>query len=303
MLVAPNANVPGEYGIGLAQENAATMSNRGFEFTAGSTYRPSQDLTIGLTANFTFARNKLLQIFENSATFNNPNRRLTGRALNTQFGYKALGYFQVEDDKNNNGIIEPEEYPVAQFGELHPGDLKYEDVNSDNQITPDDIVPIGKAATPEIIYGFAPNIRYKNFDFSLLFQGATNRNFYIASEAAFPFVNSASAVRETMDYWTPENTDARNPRITPQPTNNNEQTSSWWIHSGSYLRLKTGELGYTLPAGALKAIRIQSLRCYLSGQNILTWSKIKNFDPEISASNGHYYPQQRVVSVGLNVTF
>ncbi|MGN6437171.1 MAG: SusC/RagA family TonB-linked outer membrane protein [Agriterribacter sp.] len=303
MLVAPNVSVPGEYGIGLAQENAATMSNRGFEFTAGSTYRPSKDLTIGLTANFTFARNKLLQIFENSATFNNPNRKLTGRALGTQFGYRALGYFQVADDKNNNGIIDAEEYAVTQFGELHPGDLKYEDVNGDNQITPDDIVPIGKAPTPEIIYGFAPNIRYKNFDFSLLFQGATNRNFYIASEAAFPFVNSASAVRETLDYWTPENPNARNPRITPQPTNNNEQTSSWWINTGSYLRLKTGELGYTLPAGVLKGIKIQSLRCYLSGQNILTWSKIKNFDPEISASNGHYYPQQRVVSVGLNVTF
>lgn len=241
MLVAPNVIVPGEYGIGLAQENAAVMSNRGIEFTAGTSYKTSKDLTLGLTANLTFAKNKLEQVFENPATFDNPNRRLTGRPLGTQFGYRALGYFQQADDKDGNGIIDATEYPVAQFGELRPGDLKYEDVNGDNLITPEDFVPIGRPTTPQIIYGFAPSIRYKSFDFTLLFQGAANRDFYIAAEAAFPFVNSASAVRETMDYWTPDNIHARNPRITPQPTNNNSQQSSWWIHSGSYLRLKTGE--------------------------------------------------------------
>ena len=105
------------------------------------------------------------------------------------------------------------------------------------------------------------------------------------------------------DHWTPENPNARNPRVTPQPTDNNQRGSSWWINKGSYLRLKTGELGYTLPAAILKGIKIQAARFYLSGQNILTWSKIKNFDPEISSTSGQYYPQQRVVSVGLNVTF
>ena len=102
MLVAPNAILPGEYGIGLAQENAAIMSNRGFEFTAGTRYSPAKDLTLGLTANFTLAKNKLLQIFEDDATFNNPNRKLTGRALGTQFGYQATGYFQVSDDKDGD---------------------------------------------------------------------------------------------------------------------------------------------------------------------------------------------------------
>jgi TonB-linked SusC/RagA family outer membrane protein len=303
MLVAPNAILPGEYGIGLAQENAAIMSNRGFEFTAGTRYSPAKDLTLGLTANFTLAKNKLLQIFEDDATFNNPNRKLTGRALGTQFGYQATGYFQVSDDKDGDGIIQSSEYPVTQFGTLHPGDLKYLDVNGDNQISPDDYMPIGKPSTPQIIYGFAPTINYKSFDLSLLFQGAAARDFYIAAEAAFPFVNSASAVRETLDYWTPENPNARNPRVTPQPTDNNQRGSSWWINKGSYLRLKTGELGYTLPAAILKGIKIQAARFYLSGQNILTWSKIKNFDPEISSTSGQYYPQQRVVSVGLNVTF
>jgi hypothetical protein len=209
----------------------------------------------------------------------------------------------VSDDKDGDGIIQSSEYPVTQFGTLHPGDLKYLDVNGDNQISPDDYMPIGKPSTPQIIYGFAPTINYKSFDLSLLFQGAAARDFYIAAEAAFPFVNSASAVRETLDYWTPENPNARNPRVTPQPTDNNQRGSSWWINKGSYLRLKTGELGYTLPAAILKGIKIQAARFYLSGQNILTWSKIKNFDPEISSTSGQYYPQQRVVSVGLNVTF
>jgi hypothetical protein len=176
-------------------------------------------------------------------------------------------------------------------------------MSGDKQISPEDYVPIGKPATPQIIYGFSPGISYKGFDITILFQGAASRNFYIASEAAFPFVNSASAVIGTLDYWTPENPNARSPRVTPQPTSNNSQTSSWWINTGSYLRLKTGEIGYTIPASGLKNIKIQAARIYFSGQNILTWSKIKNFDPEISVSNGQYYPQQRVISIGINATF
>lgn len=304
MLFAPDVIVPSEYGISLSQVNSGSMSNHGFELSLGTTHQVTKDLRVGLAANFTYAKNKLVRVFETSSTYDNPNRRRTGRPLNTQFGYQALGYFQQSDDKDGNGIIDASEYDVSQpFGELHPGDLKYRDTNNDGVITPEDEVPIGKAAVPQIIYGILPSVSYKGFDLTLLFQGATGRNFYLTASAAWPFVNGASATKENLDYWTPENTGARNPRLTPTPTSNNTQNSSWWIRNGRYLRLKTGELSYTIPSRIAQKARMQSARIYVSGQNMLTWSPIKNFDPEVSVTNGEYYPQQKVFTVGLNLTF
>jgi len=309
MLFAPKVTVPVEYGIGLSQVNSGAMSNRGFELTLGTSHRFSKDLTAGLTTNFTFARNKLLQVFETPATFNNPNRRLTGRPLDTEFGYKAIGYFTAADfDASGNlkaGI------PVPPWGAVHPGDIRYADVSGpngkpDGQLTVDDQVPIGHIATnggltsPEVVYGITPSVTYKSFDLSLLFQGAGGRDFYAG---VYAFDNSSSATLDALNYWTPTNGNAVYPRITTQPTANNTQTSSFWVRNGSYLRLKTGQLGYTVPSGAMRHIKLQSARFYLSGQNLLTWSHIKNFDPEISSSTGQYYPQQKVISVGLNVLF
>ena len=176
------------------------------------------------------------------------------------------------------------------------------DGKPDGKIDDMDQKPIGHPAVPEILYGFTPGVSFKGFDLSLLFQGATSRNFYLSGQAVWPFVNSASAPITTLDLdsYSP---DAASPRVTTQPTQNNTQTSSWWIRDGSYLRLKTGELGYTMPRSVMSSLKIQSIRFYLSGQNLLTWSAMKNFDPEVNVSTGQYYPQQKVVSFGLNVTF
>jgi len=320
MLVRPTVIVPKEYGIGLSQVNAGAMKNHGFEVSANSKLKISNDLRIDLSANFTFARNKLTQVFESKDTYDNPNRRLTGRPIGTLFGYKALGYFQVEDDLNGNGIIDPgTEWADQRNGAVYPGDIKYQDTNGDKVIDTKDIVPIGRSMVPEIVYGFNPNIIYKGFDLNLLFQGAANRDIYLTNSAQQPFTNSSSATIEMMDYWTPENRNAAHPRITTQPTPNNSAFSSQWVRNGSYLRLKTVEIGYTLPKFIITKMRIQSMRVFLSGQNVITWSKIKDFDPEMSntqtsswmdaynndASNatGWYYPQQKVYSIGANITF
>lgn len=304
MLVSPQVTVPSEYGIGISQVNAGVMSNQGIEFTIASSHRFSNNLTAGISGNFTYAKNKLLQVFETGATYSNPNRRQTGRAYGTKFGYRALGYFQVSDDKNGDGIIEPEEYPVTQpWGTVHPGDLKYQDTNGDGKIDENDEVPVGYSDMPEIIYGISPNISFKGFDVSLLFQGAANRSFYISGFAAWPFNNASSVPTTALDVWAPDNPHAANPRVTTQPTANNTQYSSWWIHDGGYLRLKSGELGYTIPHHITNKFRIELIRVYMSGQNVLTWSTLKNFDPEISSSLGRFYPQQKVMAVGINVKF
>ena len=304
MLVKPQVTVPFEYGIGIAQENKGKMKNRGIEFSLNASNQFTKDFSAGLQVNFTYAKNKIVEIFETPATYNNPYRRQTGRPLGQKFGYKALGYFQLSDDLNGNGIIDSDEYNVKQpWGTVHPGDLKYQDTNKDGSITEDDMVPIGLSNIPQIVYGFSPSIRYKGFDLLLLFQGAAKRDFWIGDVGAWPFTNNSSVPKTALDVWTPNNPNARNPRVTTIPATNNTQYSSWWLHNGNYLRLKTGELGYTIPKSLADMIGIKSARIYVSGQNIFTWSKIKNFDPEISDQNGIYYPQQKVISIGVDIKF
>ena len=302
MLVAPDVVVPAEYGIGLSQVNGGVMKNEGIDLSITSTRNISKDLQVSLGASFTYAQNTLLKVFETSITFNNPNRRRTGRPLGTQFGWHALGYFQL-DDFNGDGTLK-EGIAVQPWGKVQPGDIRYQDMNSDGKIDDEDHTVIGDPATPQIIYGITPNIRYKGFTLDLLFQGAAKTDFYSNSFRAWAFQNGMSAYVDNFDYWTPENPDAKHPRITSAPTTNNTQTSSWWMTDVSYLRLKTATLSYSLPTSLAEKLRMQSARVYLSGQNILTFTDLENYDPEATVNAyGNLYPQQKVISVGLNLGF
>ena len=304
ILIANQNQVPAEYGIGLPQTNSAAVSNRGFDMTISSVYNINRDLRVGITANATYAKNKYVQIYELAATFNNPNRRLTGRPINTYYGYHALGLFQKSDDKNGDGIIDQSEYPVAQFSTLRPGEIKFEDVNGDNVIDANDLKAMGNPSTPQLIYGFAPSISYKGIDVNFLFQGAGAGSFYLSGQAAWPFENGASALAANLDYWTPQNTDARYPIILSQPSANTRQISDWWLRKSNYMRLKSAEVGYTLPPQVMAKLHLQTIRVYASGQNLVTWTKdMKDFDPEASDEGGQFYPQQKVITLGLNVTF
>lgn len=297
ILIQPTVIAPNEYGVGLPQVNGGQMSNQGFELTLGTTQHIN-DLVFNISGNITYARNKRIKIYEDAATFNNPNRRLAGRPIGTLYGYQSLGFFTA-NDFDATGALKPG-IPVQPWGKVFPGDIRYQDVNGDGKIDPNDYVPIGKDVVPEIIYGLSPSIAYKGFDLNILLQGAANRSFY---NQVFPFDNSSSAPINTLDYWTPDHPNASYPRITTQPTTNNTQYSSFWVINGSYLRLKTATLGYTIPQKMMQKLRLQSIRFYLSGQNLATWSKIKNFDPEVSSRSGQYYPQMKVFTIGANVTF
>lgn len=298
ILIQPTVVAPFEYGIGLPQVNGGSMTNHGFELSLGTSQRINKDVNFSINGNITYARNKQIRVYETAATFNNPNRRISGRPLRTLFGYQSVGFFTADDlDASGNlksGIA------TQPWGKVSPGDIRYRDVNGDGKIDPNDIVPIGKDKFPEIIYGLTPSITFKGFDLSALFQGAANGDFY---NQVWAFDNSSSAPINTLDYWTITNQNATYPRITTQPTTNNTQFSSFWVIHGAYLRLKTATLGYTLPQNIMSRLHIQSVRFYLSGQNLATWTKIKNFDPEISSRNGQYYPQMRVVTAGANINF
>ncbi|MEO5893157.1 MAG: TonB-dependent receptor [Ferruginibacter sp.] len=306
MLVYPNVTVPIEYGIGISQVNAGSMLNKGIEVTLGSNYSISKDLRIGFSGNFSYAKNKLLEVFENPATYDNPNLRKTGRPLGTPFGYKAIGYF-TEADFASPGVLKPG-IATQNFSPLAPGEIRYEDVSgpngkADGVIDFNDQIAMGYPTYPAIVYGFSPTVTYKNFDFSLLFQGAGQREIQLSSSAALAFDNNKNAVITTIDHWTPTNTNAPYPRITTTPSANTQQTSTFWQRSVAYLRLRTGMLSYSLPKQLTGKIGMSLLQVYVSGQNIFTWTPIKNFDPEISNGRGWYFPTQKNVTVGLRAQF
>ncbi len=320
MLVNPQTTTPAEYGIGLNQVNGGAMQSSGIEVTLGSSHRFDNGLYVGLNGNLTYATNKLTQVYESAATYNNPNRRQTGRPYGTQFGLHALGLFQQSDDKNGDGIINAADgYTVTQFGTLHPGDIKYQDTNGDGKIDVNDNVVIGKNPLPLLNYGFTLTANWKGFDASAFFQGSAMSSIGTQGFLTVPFtVNNSNAGYEYYNNrWTPATPNAKYPRANSAPTSNNTQTSDFWVKDGSFLRLKTVTIGYTIPGSVVRALKIKSVRLYVTGQNVFTISKINWIDPELAGGsntniNGGtgnnpgsetLFPIQKSITFGLNATF
>ncbi len=305
MLLSPSITVPYEYGLGLAQENAGKMDNYGFELTLGTNHEYASGLRLNATANVSMANNKLVETFETAATYDNPNRRRTGRPNGTQFGYETDGLFTTADDKNSDGIIDAADgWDLVQWGVLHPGDIRYVDQNGDNKMNDDDQVVIGcPSSYPLMTFGFNPNASYKGFDLGLFFQGSAMTSYSIYNFMTSPFLNNNS----NADYeyynnrWTPDNQDAKYPRAYTNPPPNSTQTSDFWTKSTAYLRLKNATLGYTLPRSVLNSIKIDMIRVYVASQNLLTFSNLKFMDPEMVYDTG--YPNMKTFTVGANVTF
>ncbi len=295
--------LPGEYGIGVGLVNAGVITNRGFDLTARTSRHFGKNWNLDVTGTFTYARNNQVNVFETSATYDNPNRRIAGRPIGTQFGYQALGYFSASDFSADGTTLKAG-IPVPTFGPVRAGDLQYADLNGDGKIDSNDQTVIGKSQTPQVIYGIAPRLTFKNFDLDFLVQGAARSSIYLNGYQVLPFDGSGSASALSFsEYWTPDRTNTLYPRLTGTPTANNTQTSSWWIRDAAFVRLKSAELGYTFDS-ALLHNALKSVRLFVSGQNLLTWTPyIREItDPDNSSNNQNYY-QQQVFSVGLNANF
>jgi hypothetical protein len=207
--------------------------------------------------------------------------------------------------------IEARKSPVQSFGGNAPmgGDIKYRDINGDGQITSLDLVPLGHPVTPEITYGFGFSFGYKQLDVSTFFQGNARVSFFINPYNISPFVQNGGsqngllkAVAES--HWSEENQDLHAfwPRFDAQFNNNNSQTSNWWLRDGTFIRLKTVEIGYTFPKKWLSRLHFSNFRMYANGQNLVSFSKFKLWDPEMGG-NGLGYPVQAVYNLGINFGF
>ena len=185
------------------------------------------------------------------------------------------------------------------------GDIKYVDINKDGVINSKDMVAIGYPTDPEIVYGFGASTGYKNLDVSFFFQGSAHSSFFIQPSSIEPLANHRNALKLVAgNYWSEENPDpyAFWPRLSTAGVANNTVNSTWWLRNGSFLRLKTVELGYSLPEKTTRKMGLSLLRFFASGNNLFCFSDFKLWDPEMGGY-GIGYPTQRVFNVGLNLEF
>lgn len=301
--------IPGTMGLAAPiKANVGEASGKGVDISMDYSHIINKDWWLQGRANFTYAVSEYLKVEEPDYELaGTPWRSLVGQNLSQRFGYIAERLFIDEDDVKNS--------PKQEFGGVvMAGDIKYKDINGDGKITDDDQVPIGLPMTPKITYGFGLSAGYKNFDLSVFFQGNAQSSFWLDPVSISPFIDtdndgsiiSNNALLDVIatDHWSEDNRNiyAFWPRLGNEVSANNTQCSTWWMQNGSFLRLKSLEIGYSLPEKLIRKWGLNAIRLYFNGSNLLTWSKFKLWDPEMGA-NGLGYPIQRVYNIGLNVNF
>lgn len=304
--------VPGVYGTGLPNYNAGKVRNQGWEANikynlSGPVFQHSFAFNLG------DSKNKVLY-FEGKERLAGADEMQVilreGLPYNSYVGLMRDGYFQNLEEIENGA--KPAGLTVS------PGDNRYVDVNGDKIIDDNDKVVLGNPF-PRYTFGFTYNVAVKGFDLNLFVQGVGKRSTFLRGELVEPFhFNYAQVMyQHQLDYWTPQNPDARYPRLSAsgsQSTENNfRRGSDMYLYDASYVRLKNLQLGYTLPAALTEKIRMKRIRAYLSGQNLLTLSKLNFIDPEITefnsnlsnsgANSGRAYPTPVYYGFGLDVTF
>ena len=294
ILAMRNQSVPGTFGAELPVENIAKVNNRGFEVELNHKNKIGS-FEYYLGGNLTFARNKIVYIDEPA---NVPDwQRRTGLPMGQFFGYVAEGLYLTQDQIDKN--------PKMTAVEPQLGEIMYKDINEDGKISDLDQTSIGYSRTPEIMYGINLGANYKGFDFSALIQGAGKSSVMYSDESAFEFIYGSGALELIKDRWTSDgsNSNPSYPRLSLYRNEYKKETSTYWLKNGAYWRLKNVELGYTLPETWLTKLHIEKFRVYLSGTNLFTHAKFKDWDPESPGYGNYYYPQMKVNTVGINITF
>ena len=260
---------------------------------------------MGFRGTFTYAENKIIEQDEAPGIIGT-NRSSTGLPVGQLFGLVAERLFTEEDFEDVERGVLKSGIPNQTFSStVRPGDIKYVDVDGDGEVTDKDVKPIGGTYDPQIVYGFGANAIYKGFDFNVFFQGNGKTYRFIGGQNFLPGSGLGNILTNYNDRWTVQNPsqDVFYPRLTEGPNNNNSQNSTWWLRNMSMLRMKDVELGYTLPKNIISHIGISSLRVYLKGTNLLTFSGFKLWDPEVNTSNGAAYPIMKSFAFGLDINF
>ena len=299
--------LPGIVGVNSnPKANVGSVRTKGFDGNFAYKQKIGK-VNLTVRGNFTYSKNEILEKDEMNAVY--PYQKEAGYRVNQAKGLIALGLFKDYDDIRNS----PQQ---TNWGKVQPGDIKYKDVNGDGIINASDEVAIGATTKPNLIYGFGISAQWKGFDFNAHFQGAGKSSFFINGSTVYAFKDSqwgnilTNLVKDryvdaetaaTLGIPANENPNASYPRLSYGGNDNNYRASTYWLRDGSYLRLKTLEVGYTLPKSIVNKMRFNKIRVFFIGTNILTFAKFKEWDPEMGVSNGEKYPLAKTFTLGLTV--
>lgn len=293
--------------------NAGKIRNNGFEFNLGWMDQPNPDISYGINLIGSFNKNKLIAMGSESGSIKGGSTNQNITTSETKAGYPIGGYWLISTAGYFNSQEEVDAY--AKDGKkiqpaAEPGDIKFVDANNDGVINDDDRVFQG-SPFPDFTFALNGNMRYKNFDLSIGLQGVLGNKIYNATRQTLEDVTKGSNfLASCLDYWTPENKNASHPRLTwDDPNRNTRAESDRYLENGSYLRLRSVQLGYTFPQTWFKGA-IQHARVYINAENLFTITSYSGYSPDVNADNANYrgfdnfiYPTNRTFMLGLNVTF
>lgn len=304
------ATIPEEAGMEkIPWANVGSMESHGVDGNITFTQQMGKDWLLTLRANMTYSANEVTNWEQSEVRY--PYQSYNGVPYGVLRGLVAVGLFEDESDIESS--------PVQTFEkEVLPGDIKYRDINGDGKIDSDDEVPLSYSNTPQIQYGFATELKWKNWTLSALFEGTGKVNFFYGGTGFYPFAwgatgNILEIVADQNNRWTPEeisgtkateNPNARFPRMTYGENKNNNRNSTYWLADASYLRLKNLEVSYRFAHPWLRnTLGVEGITGSLIGTNLACWDGVKLWDPGQVNGNGAKYPIQRTFTFQLNVKF
>lgn len=287
------ASLPSSFGASLPPENLNSLNDRGFELKLGTSGN-TKGFSYDISGNISWSRAKWMYVEE--AELTDPDQKriysFSGKWTDCLYGYLSDGLFTSYEE-----IVEAPVYEdLGGNTGLNPGDVRYKDLNNDGKINWRDLTDIGSGSTPHWIYGINIGLAYKGFDLTAFFQGAFGYNQVVISN------QYSTTLYEERWKESTNRRDATFARLGGSASN--DWTSDFAYKKGGYLRLKTASLGYSLPKHIIEKCRLSNVRVYLSGTNLFTINRLSRygFDPE-APNVGNYYPQQRTISLGLNISF
>lgn len=301
-------------------QNFGKVTNKGIEANINFRQRLGQQGTLTFRGNFTYARNKVIEMDEVKPLY--PWMEATGDRLNMPNIWVAErlfhdGDFDITTDAGGNKTYQLKKGVANQnyFNpDVRPGDIKYKDLNGDGLINQFDQTRYASHPyTPEITFGFGAGYEFKGFSINLFFTGIANTSTVLGEgndQMFFPFqwgVDESSMRTMVRDRWREgggDNQQVLYPRIRTNGFSNNSAPSTWWLRDAGFIRLKNVELGYNIPQRIMNRLKLSNARVYVLGYNLLTWDKIEYWDPEQGNANaGLSYPQSRTVTIGAEIKF
>ncbi|MCJ8167191.1 TonB-dependent receptor [Pontibacter sp. E15-1] len=298
ILAFRNGSLPQTTGLIPPRENIGEVTNRGWDALIGYNGQIGE-VVFRVSANGGYAKNEIL--FWDEASGAPAHQRSTGSPMGTALRYEYDGVFVDQADIDAN----PLDYS-AIVGTLRPGDMKYKDISGpngvpDGKITPDDRTRDPRNDIPTFQGGLNANASYKNFDFSVLFQGSAGAVMTLGTGEMGSIGNFLEDIY--VNRWTVANPSSEHPRIADRGNQYYSGGNTYWMRSTNYIRLKNIELGYTLPSVLGGKVGLNALRVYVNALNLVTWDKLKVYDPENVNANGQYYPQSKIINTGVTATF